>query len=272
MSQSETNGVSARVQFDPAEADPLSQRQRAGSAAIGVLLAGAGTVAMFVSRNGAGCAVALVVGGIFLLMAITGMPLLGGRLMDAELMMGRRRARLIQRAKAAPPLEARVLLNHLILTDPDVTDDVHAVALDFALLLDEVKYAADEILEPDGHLHHMTDPEVGAPLLVLESSSGQRTGIYAMAAKSESGHISTAFAERFTARATRTECDAFLWVAAASFKDDLRSLAARVERETGRPVGLVDWSTRNIGLRTAIDDLANRAPTVPGQGAPQAHE
>ncbi|WP_327594027.1 hypothetical protein [Streptomyces chartreusis] len=270
MSQSEVSGVSARLQFDPAEVDPLSKWQRVGGAAAGILLAGAGSVAMFVSDNGAGSAVALVVGGVFLLMAITGMPFLGGRLMDAELVMGRRRARLIQRAKAAPPLEARLLLDALILTDPDVIEDPSAVALDFALLLDEVRHAADEALEPDGELHHPTNPVVGDPLLVLKRSTGQRIGIYAMTAKSETGRVSTTFADQFMARAAEAECDAFLWVAVASFQDDLRSLAARVERETDKPVGIVDWSTRKVGLRRGIDDLANRGPRVPSQGAQPA--
>ncbi len=260
MSQNEVSGVSARVQFDPAEVDPLSRWQRIGGAAAGALLAGAGAVAMFVSENGAGSAVALVVGGVFLLMAITGMPFLGGRLMDAELVMGRRRARLIQRARAAPPLEARFLLEALILTDPGVIGDPTTVALDFALLLDEVRHAADEALEPDGELHHTVDPVVGDPLLVIKRPPGQRIGIYAMTAKSESGHISTSFADRFTARAAQVECDAFLWVAAASFQDDLRSLAGQVQSETDKPVGIVDWSTRKAGLRRGIDDLANRSP------------
>ncbi|GAA3484731.1 hypothetical protein [Streptomyces yanii] len=265
MSQSDLSGVSARVQFDPAEADPLSLRQRVGAAVAGVLLAGAGSVAIFVSENGAGSAVALVVGGIFLLMAITGMPVLGGRLMDAELMMGRRRARLLQRAKAAPPLEARRLLEDLAFTDPQVIDDPNAVALDFAVLLNEVNHAAHEALELDGELNHVTNPEVGDPLLVLKRSAGQRLGVYAMSVRTESGRISTAFADQFTARAVRAECDAFLWVAAAPFKDDLRSLAARVERETGKPVCIVDWSIRNVGLTVGINELANRSVGVPSQ-------
>lgn len=268
MSQREVSGVSARLQFDPAEADPLSRWQRIGGAAAGTLLAGAGSVAIFVSENGAGSAVALVVGGVFLLMAITGMPFLGGRLMDAELMMGRRRARLIQRARAAPPLEARFLLDSLVLTDPDAIEDPNAVALDFALLLDEVRHAAEEALEPDGDVRHPTDPVVGDPLLVLTRSTGQRVGIYAMTAKSETGKVSTSFADQFVARAVQVECDAFLWVAAASFQDDLRSLAGRVERETDKRVGVLDWSTRRGGLRRGLDDLANRDPRVPSQGAP----
>ncbi|WP_163016272.1 hypothetical protein [Streptomyces sp. Tu 4128] len=272
MSQSETSGVSARVQFDPAEADPLSQRQRVGAATAGVLLVGTGAVALFVSDNGAGTAVALVVGGVFLLMSITGMPFLGGRLMDAELLMGRRRARLIQRAKAAPPLEARFLVDTLILTDPEVMGDPSAVALDFALLLDEVRHAADEALEPEGELHHPTSPEVGDPLLVLKRSTGQRIGIYAMTAKSETGRVSTAFADQFTARAAQAQCDAFLWVAAASFQDDLKSLAARVQRETDKRVAIVDWSTRRVGLDRGIYELANRDPHVPNQGAPATRE
>jgi hypothetical protein len=171
MSQNEVSGVSARVQFDPGEVDPLSRWQRIGGGVAGTALAGAGAVATFVSENGAGSAVALVVGGFFLLMAITGMPFLGGRLMDAELVMGRRRARLIQRARAA------------------------------------------------------------------------------------------------------------LWVAAASFQDDLKSLAEHVQSETDKPVGIVDWSARKAGLRRGIDDLAIRSaqsppsppspqsPRVPGQSA-----
>ncbi|SCK24670.1 hypothetical protein H181DRAFT_01875 [Streptomyces sp. WMMB 714] len=267
MSQSEIHGVNARMQFDSAEADPLSRWQRAGAATAGILLAGAGSVAMFVSENGAGSAVSLVVGAVFILMAITGMPFLGGRLMDAELMMGRRRARLIKQAKAAPPLDARVLLDDLILTDRGVIDDPNAVALDFALLLDEVRYAAGEALEPDDSLHHTSNPQIGDPLLVLERSTGQRLGIYAMSAKSESGRLSATFSDQFTARAAHAECDGYLWVAAAPFQDDLRSLAARTERETGKAVGIVDWSTRNVGLRRGIDDLDNRVFRVPEQSA-----
>ncbi|MEV8312540.1 restriction endonuclease [Streptomyces sp. NPDC059900] len=89
----------------------------------GLALSGAGAVAVFVTNNQAG-SVALILGGIvFLLMLISGNPLLSLGHGETQMRFATRRSRVIREAEEAPPREARSALEALSTIDPRVARD-----------------------------------------------------------------------------------------------------------------------------------------------------
>ncbi len=110
---------------EPSEGDgePLSRWGRLAAGVAGLALSGAGTAAVFVTQNQAG-SVVLVLGGIvFLLMLISGNPLLSLGHGDTQMLFATRRRRVIQEAEEAPPREARSALEALSTIDPRVSRD-----------------------------------------------------------------------------------------------------------------------------------------------------
>lgn len=110
---------------DPSEGEgePLSGWGRFAAGVTGLALSGAGAVAVFVTTNQAG-SVALVLGGIvFLLMFISGNPLLSLGHGDTQMRFVTRRRRVIQEAEEAPPREARSALEALSTIDPRASRD-----------------------------------------------------------------------------------------------------------------------------------------------------
>ncbi|MFF0381527.1 restriction endonuclease [Streptomyces sp. NPDC004286] len=105
------------------EGEPISGWGRFAAGATGFALAGAGAVAVFVTDNQAG-SVALVLGGIiFLLMFVSGNPLLSLGHGDTQMRFATRRKRVIQEAEEAPPHEARGALQALSTMDPLASRD-----------------------------------------------------------------------------------------------------------------------------------------------------
>ncbi|WP_406353157.1 hypothetical protein OHB56_12100 [Streptomyces sp. NBC_01635] len=110
---------------DDAEGEPLSSWGRFAAGITGLALSGSGAAAVFVTDNQAG-SVALVLGGIvFLLMLISGNPLLSLGHGDTQMKFAakRRRERVINEAREAPPQEARRTLDVLRTVDPGATSD-----------------------------------------------------------------------------------------------------------------------------------------------------
>jgi len=105
------------------EGEPLSGWGRFCAGATGLAFSGAGGVAVFVTDNQAG-SVVLVLGGIvFLLMVISGNPLLSLGHGDTQMRFATRRRRVIQNAEEAPPREARSALDALSTIDPLASRD-----------------------------------------------------------------------------------------------------------------------------------------------------
>ncbi|MFG3034150.1 restriction endonuclease [Streptomyces sp. NPDC048253] len=110
---------------DDAEGDPLSNMGRFTAGAIGLLLCGSGTTAVFITENQAG-SVALILGGIiFLLMLVSGNPLLSFGHGDTQMRFAtkRRRELAIEEVREAPPQEARRALEILETVDPGARGD-----------------------------------------------------------------------------------------------------------------------------------------------------
>jgi hypothetical protein len=95
----------------------LSYGQRWASAALGIVASGGGVSAIFIKNNGSGAGVLLVVGFVFLLMAVTGraitsVKLPGGGQVDLETTRLGEKAKQI--ARAADPADAARLTEQLI--------------------------------------------------------------------------------------------------------------------------------------------------------------
>ncbi|MGW1803184.1 hypothetical protein ACWCQN_47125 [Streptomyces sp. NPDC001984] len=110
---------------DDVEGEPLSSWGRFAAGITGLALSGSGATAVFMTDNQAG-SVALVLGGVvFLLMLISGNPLLSLGHGDTQMKFAtkRRRERVINEAREAPPEEARQALDVLRTVDPGATSD-----------------------------------------------------------------------------------------------------------------------------------------------------
>lgn len=110
---------------EPNEGDgePLSVWGRIAAGVAGLALSGAGTVAVFVTKNQAGSVVLVLGGVVFLLMLISGNPLLSLGHGDTQMRFATRRRRVIQEAEEAPPREARSALEVLSTIDPRASRD-----------------------------------------------------------------------------------------------------------------------------------------------------
>lgn len=97
---------------------PLEGWERAVAGVLGVLLAGAGSVAVFLTTNQAGSVALLLAGAFFLAMLVSGTPVLHARHGESEIWMARRRRRAVERVVDAPPDEADRALAALAVADP----------------------------------------------------------------------------------------------------------------------------------------------------------
>ncbi|WP_327662633.1 MULTISPECIES: hypothetical protein [unclassified Streptomyces] len=121
------------------DAAPLSGWERLSASVLGVGLAGAGGVAVFITTNQAGSVALLLVGVVLLIMAINGAPLTRARYQDYELFMSRRRHRVVENIRDEPPEEARQALQVLNTIDPGASrDPVVARASGYLLELEVV--------------------------------------------------------------------------------------------------------------------------------------
>lgn len=109
---------------DTAEAEPLSGWSRFGAGVAGLTLSGSGTLAVFKTDNQAG-AVALVLGGIiFLLILMSGNPLLSLGHGDTQVKFAtKRRRQAIEEVVGAPPQEAQRALDVIQTVDPGAARD-----------------------------------------------------------------------------------------------------------------------------------------------------
>ncbi|MEV6179776.1 MULTISPECIES: hypothetical protein [Streptomyces] len=109
------------------EGDPLSGWSRFAAGFTGLALSSVGAAAVFMTNNQAG-SVALILGGIvFLLMLVSGNPLLSFGHGDTQMKFAtkRRRERAIEEAREASPQEARRALDVLRTVDPGAGSDVN---------------------------------------------------------------------------------------------------------------------------------------------------
>ncbi|MDH6604520.1 hypothetical protein M2164_000155 [Streptomyces sp. SAI-208] len=258
--------------WDP---EPLTVRQRAAAAAIGGVLAGAGGIAVFISKNQVGSGILLFAGAVFLLVAVSGMPLLGARFQEFELRLAwRRRQSALQAAARLPTEESRRLLEIINEVHPGSTDDPFLSLIESLLFEGRVTDAVIAAAERGEQIESHPGADVGEPLLDWISQSGDtRIGVFAMFVTTETVTVSQALSDQFLQRLPRAEYDALVWVTCARNEGDLTTLAARVQRELGLPVAIEVWARRDStpSLRPAIDRLTaqTRASAMTEARAPR---
>ncbi|GGN40185.1 hypothetical protein [Streptomyces fuscichromogenes] len=239
------------------------------------MFAGAGVVAVFVSENQAGSVTLVVIGALFLLMAVSGRTIESVRIGDWEFTMSELRRQAAEQAHSGLTDQAQALLNVLKRLDPAADRDpaVHAVEITVFenRVLDAVETARAEGEQVERH----PDSGLGEPLAVLVAQpDGVRIGTFAAYAPDDSGHISATSSDSFVRRAREVDCAAYLFVNGTLHQDDLARLAEGIQRDSGRPVGVETWTstTQPAPLRPAIDGLLARVRgpqdervTIPGQ-------
>ncbi|MFF4252177.1 hypothetical protein ACFY1L_13295 [Streptomyces sp. NPDC001663] len=275
-----SEGESRQVEADSSEHTepvPLTKRQQQAAGAIGGVLAVSGVVAVFTGGNQAGSVAMLVVGALFLLVAVSGMPVVGARIRDFELRLAERRVRALTRAAGRlPDAEANRLKGIIdaVHGDPFTGDDALLALIESLLFEARVRdgVVADALAGERVEPH--PEAEVGEPLVVLESPDrAVRIGVFALYARSVPREFPAELVDEFMGRLAGTDCHAVILVTAMRDNGGFGALAAGI-RAAGLPVSVEDW--RPVGeprpLRSAIERLtsevlAHRAALPPQTSA-----
>lgn len=162
-----------------AEIEPLSKWERLGAHAAGTVCMVAGGVSVFTTDNQAGSVALIGVGAVFLTVAVNGMPLLGARFKEREVVSDTRRRRVAEQAKLAGFEEGQRKLDVLEQLDPASREDPVVIDAHVRLFRQEVETAlvraaakADgtgiQVLDRVPHGPDRTDMQVQAPGLVVD--------------------------------------------------------------------------------------------------------
>lgn len=194
------------------------------SAGGGVLLA-LGGLAVFIADNQAGSVALLLVGGVFLLYGVNGMPLVSARLMDVEFQMSVRLRRAVRDLAARLPNdEARLVLSTIEDASSTKYGEPLVALIDVLLLEARLRDAAmltgEKVVPGDS-------PGTGDPLLEVVLPGDVRVGLYAMFAPTENGTLTPAFTEAFLARFP-ANVQGVLLITCVPDGGDLAALADRI--------------------------------------------
>ncbi|WP_147255604.1 hypothetical protein [Streptomyces sp. PT12] len=226
---------------DPSEGEgePLSGWGRFAAGVTGLALSGAGTVAVFVTKNQAG-SVALVLGGIvFLLMLISGNPLLSLGHGDTQMRFANRRRRVIQEAEEAPPREARSALEALSTIDPLASRDAAFIRTS-ARVHERLMYAELLRLFPEFSVNEgRLDGPIHPDITVV---TPDRYAIF-IESKTLQGPVSTTVVHQLTGMAAASVMGGLL-VSNQKLSRGAEGLLLRA-RESGNKVSFVQWRDEN---------------------------
>ncbi|MFC4529288.1 hypothetical protein [Sphaerisporangium dianthi] len=260
MSETEVSSLSKSTESHLLEPIPLRRGQRLGASVIGMVLTGAGLASVFLSENQIGSGVLLHTGAAFLLIAVSGMPILGAKFQDFEVRMAwhwRRSAAAL--ASRLPSDEARRLFSIIDASAPAAYPDSMLTLIDSLLFEARVRDAVIAALKDGERIEVHPEADIGEPLAELISERDDvRIGVYAMFAPTENGTLAEDFTTRFVRQVPRSGCDALIMITCVPDKEDLAKLAARIEKETGTPVAVEQWEPAGTArpLRVAIEHLA----------------
>ncbi|MER7810391.1 hypothetical protein [Streptomyces sp900116325] len=218
-------------------------------------------VAVFISKNQAGSATLVVIGGLFLLMALSGRTIESVRIGDWEVTMSELRRQAAEQARSGLTEQAQATLDVLKKLNPaaDRDPEVHAVEISVFenRVLDAVEAARCEGEQVVRH----PNAGLGEPLAVLVAQpDGVRIGVFAAYALNESGHIQAASSDSFVRRAREMDCAAYLFVNGTLHQEYLERLTEGIQGDGGRPVGIETWAStaQSAPLRPAVDRLLAR--------------
>lgn len=255
------DGSTGQQGVRPARLGRLEKWERPAAGIAGSGLVGAGVAAVFVSQNQAGSATLLAIGGLFLLMALSGRTIESVRIGDWEFTMSELRRQAAEQARSGLTEQAQATLSILKKLNPaaDRDPEVHAVEISVFenRILDAVEAAREEGEQVERH----PNAGLGEPLAVLAAQpDGIRIGVFAAYALDESGHIEAAALDSFVRRARELDCAAYLFVNGTLHQADLDRLADGIQRDSGQPVSVETWASpaRSAPLRPAVDRLLAR--------------
>jgi hypothetical protein len=247
---------------EASEPVPLTRRQQQAAGAVGGALTAGGVVAVFTGGNQAGSVAMLVVGALFLLVAVSGMPVVGAKIRDFELRLAERRVRALTRvADRLPDVEAKRLkaIIDAVHGGPFTGDDALLTLIESLLFEARVRDGVVADVEAGERVEPHPEAEVGEPLVVHESPDrAVRIGVFALYARSVPRAFPPEVVDQFMERLAGTDCHAVILVTAMRDTGGFGALAARI-RAAGRPVSVEDW--RPLGeprpLRPAIERLTS---------------
>lgn len=124
-----------------ADVEPLSNWERLGANAAGILSLAVGGVSVFATSNQAGSVALIGVGAVFLTVGVNGAPLLGAKFKDYEVKTGARRRRVAEQAELAGPEEGLRKLDILEQLDPASREDPVVIDAHVRLYRQEVETA-----------------------------------------------------------------------------------------------------------------------------------
>ncbi|MFE9249767.1 hypothetical protein [Streptomyces sp. NPDC007088] len=227
----------------------------------GSLLAGAGVAAVFVSKNQVGSATLVVIGALFLLMAVSGRTIESVRIGDWEFTMAELRRQAAEQARSGLTDQAQATLSVLRKINPDSDRDPEVHAVEISVFENRVVEAVEAARAEGEQTERHLGAGLGEPLAVLVAQpGGLRVGVFAAYALDASGHIAETSSDSFARRAREVDCVAFLFVNGTLHQEDLDRLVEGIQRDGGQPVGIETWEStaRPAPLRPAIDRLLAR--------------
>ncbi len=238
---------------DENEGDPLTGWSRFAAGLAGLSLSGAGVTAVFVTTNQAG-SVALILGGVvFLLMLISGNPLLSFGHGDTQMKFAtrRRRERVLEEANEAPPREARRVLDMLRAVDPGVSNDTAFIRTS-AYVYEQLIGAELARIFPEYHVAGQRN-DIGADFRIVTPSG--RSAAIEVKYLSRQGAVSTAYVRQLIGMAS-VSSEGHLLVsnqrltrAAVDLMSDARGQGIKVEFSQWRD------DQDDSGLREAMNTL-----------------
>lgn len=238
------------------------------------MLAGAGVAAVFVTENQAGSATLIVVGGLFLLMGVSGRTIESVRIGEWEFTMAELRRQAAEQARSGLTERAQATLNVLKTLNPESERDPEVHAVEISVFENRVVEAVEAARAEGERVERHPDSGLGEPLTVLVVQPGDvRIGVFAAYALDASGHIEATSSDRFVRRARELDCAAYLFVNGTLHAADVDRLAQGIERSGGQPVDIATWPALDhpVPLRPALDHLLTRIrdardePVVPRQ-------
>ncbi|MER7455877.1 hypothetical protein [Micromonospora sp. NPDC126480] len=205
---------------------PLSMWERIIVTAAGGALLALGAFAVFLSVNQAGSVALLLVGGVFVLFGVNGMPLLSAKLMEFEFQMPARLRRAVHDLAAhLPNEEARLLLSTIEEASPKEFAEPLVTLIDVLLFEARVRDAAMLTCE---QVIPRSNPGTGDPLLDVVLAGDVRIGVFAMFAPTMHGSLKPEFTAAFLARLPTANVHGVLLITCVPDGGDLAALVERV--------------------------------------------
>ncbi|WP_263166739.1 hypothetical protein [Streptomyces sp. SCSIO ZS0520] len=267
--------VEAQDAARPVRLGVLKRWERPAAGVAGGVLAGAGVAAVFVSRNQAGSATLVVIGGLFLLMAVSGRTIESVRFGDWEFTMAELRRQAAEQARSGRTDQAQATLHVLKKLSPVADRDPEVRAVEISLFENRVVEAVEAARIEGEQVESHENADLGEPLAILVAQSGGvRIGVFAAYASNDSGRIDASVVDQFVRRARDMACEALLFVNGTLRQEDLERLVEGIERDGGPLVGVETWAsiTEAGSLRPAVDYLLERVRGSRDEGITLPHQ